>query len=246
MWLRYKCLILHNHRQCTMATILNIETSTNACSTAISENGEVSVHFEDFEPRTNANKLGTFVNESIEALSKQNKKLDAVAVSCGPGSYTGLRVGVSMAKGICFGKGIPLIAIPTLEVLCVIPLLYHELEDNALLCPMIDARRMEVYTSLYDRSLKQLMPTSAIVINENSFHEELEKNPIYFFGNGADKIKQTVKHTNAKFIDGMKPLAKAMSILSEKAYMANDFKDTAYFEPFYLKDFVATTPKKLL
>lgn len=229
-----------------MGTILNIETSTNVCSTAISKDGEIEFHLEDYDGQTHANKLGTFVKKSLEYLKGRNMQLDAVSVSCGPGSYTGLRIGVSMAKGICFGSNIPLIAIPTLEILCVLPLLYNELEDNAILCPMIDARRMEVYTALYDRSLKQLTQTTAMVIDENSFLSELDKSPIYFFGNGANKIKEIIKHPNARFIDKVEPLAKSMSILSEKAFLNKEFKDVAYFEPFYLKDFIASTPKKLL
>lgn len=229
-----------------MATILNIETSTNVCSTAIGRDGEIVFHLEDYDGSTQANNLGLFVQRSLAYLADSGGRLDAVAVSCGPGSYTGLRIGVSMAKGLCFGRQLPLIAIPTLETLCVIPLLYNDLDEDARLCPMIDARRMEVYTALYDRALHQLMPTTAMVIGEGAFGRELDEGIIYFMGNGADKCKQAITHANARFIDNIAPLAKSMAILAEKAYAAGDFKDVAYFEPFYLKDFVASTPKKLL
>ena len=229
-----------------MATILNIETSTAVCSAAVSCEGEIEFHLEDYNGNSHANNLGVFINQSLEFVADRQMQLDAVAVSCGPGSYTGLRIGVSMAKGICFGHGIPLIAIPTLEVLCVIPLLYEDIDESALLCPMIDARRMEVYTALYDRSLHQLRETSAVVINDNFMSDELDKHPIYFFGNGAGKCRDIINHPNARFIDGITPLAKSMPLLAEKAYRKQDFKDVAYFEPFYLKDFIASTPKKLL
>lgn len=229
-----------------MATILNIETSTAVCSAAVSCEGEIEFHLEDYNGNSHANNLGVFIKQSLEFVADRQMQLDAVAVSCGPGSYTGLRIGVSMAKGICFGHGIPLIAIPTLEVLCVIPLLYEDIDESALLCPMIDARRMEVYTALYDRSLHQLRETSAVVINDNFMSDELDKHPIYFFGNGAGKCRDIINHPNARFIDGITPLAKSMPPLAEKAYRKQDFKDVAYFEPFYLKDFIASTPKKLL
>lgn len=172
--------------------------------------------------------------------------LDAVAVSCGPGSYTGLRIGVSMAKGICYGRNVPLIGIPTLEVLSVPVLLYHELPEDALLCPMIDARRMEVYAAIYDRALNVKREISADIVDENSYLEYLEQHPVYFFGNGAAKCREKITHPNAHFIDDLHPLAKMMFPLAEKAVAINDYKDVAYFEPFYLKEFVASQPKKLL
>jgi len=172
--------------------------------------------------------------------------LDAVAVSCGPGSYTGLRIGVSMAKGICYGRNLPLIALPTLEVMCVPVLLQQELPEDALLCPMIDARRMEVYAAIYDRSLNVVRDISADVIDENSYLEFLEEHPVYFFGNGASKCREKITHSHAKFIENIRPLARWMFPLAEKAYAKKDFKDVAYFEPFYLKEFVASKPKKLI
>jgi len=162
------------------------------------------------------------------------------------GSYTGLRIGVSMAKGICYGRNIPLIGLPTLEVMCVPVLLAHDLPEDALLCPMIDARRMEVYAAVYDRALKVQRAIGADIIDENSYAEYLEKHPVYFFGNGAAKCKEKLSHPNAHFIENIHPVAKWMFPLAEKAMAVEDFKDVAYFEPFYLKEFVASTPKKLL
>ena len=148
-----------------------------------------------------------------------------------------------MAKGICYGREIPLIGIPTLEVMCVPILLRHELPEDALLCPMIDARRMEVYATIYDRALKTIRPTSADIVDENSYLEYLEKHPVYFFGNGSAKCREKITHPNAHFIDNIRPLAKMMFPLAEKAVALEDYKDVAYFEPFYLKEFVATVSK---
>lgn len=230
-----------------MSCILNIETSTSVCSVAISQDGAVIFEQQDVKGRSQAVSLGSFVDKALSFIENHAIPLDAVAVSCGPGSYTGLRIGVSMAKGVCYGLNIPLIGITTLEVLCVPVLLYHEeIPDDALLCPVIDARRMEVYSAIYDRSLKLVRKISADVIDENSYIEYLEKNPIYFFGNGADKCKAVISHPNAHFMDDIVPLASKMFPLSEKAMSKEDYKDVAYFEPFYLKEFVATKARNLL
>jgi tRNA threonylcarbamoyladenosine biosynthesis protein TsaB len=191
--------------------------------------------------------LGSFVDEALSFIDNHAIPLDAVAVSCGPGSYTGLRIGVSMAKGICYGRSVKLIAIPSLEILCVPILLFHEeIEDNALLCPMLDARRMEVYATVFDRGLKEIRPTHADVVDENTYKEYLDRGPVYFFGNGAKKCMDTINHPNAHLIDGIKPLAKHMFPLAEKRVALEKFEDVAYFVPFYLKDFVAKLPKSLL
>lgn len=227
-----------------MSCVLQIETSTSVCSVAVSQEGHNIFTKEDFEGPSHAVLLGVFVDEALSFIDSHAIPLDAVAVSCGPGSYTGLRIGVSMAKGVCYGREVPLIGLPTLEVMCVPVLLYHELPDNALICPMIDARRMEVYAAIYDRALNVIRPTSADVVDEDSYLKFLEKQPVYFFGNGAAKCKEKITHSNAHFIDNIDPLAKMMFPLAEKALAMNKFEDVAYFEPFYLKEFVATISKK--
>lgn len=230
-----------------MSCVLNIETSTDVCSVAISQDGDSIFKKENFGGPSHATLLGVYVDEALSYIDSHAIPLDAVAVSCGPGSYTGLRIGVSMAKGICYGRNVPLIGIPTLEVLTVPVLLSERVEEeDALICPMLDARRMEVYTAVYDRSLRVIRPTAAEIIDEHSFADLLEKGPVYFFGNGAEKCKAAITHPNARFIDNIHPLAKWMFPLAEKAIALNDYKVVAYFEPFYLKEFVATKAKNLL
>lgn len=229
-----------------MSCILHIETSTEVCSVSASQDGASIFSKEDFNGPSHAVVLGVFVDEALSFIDNHAIPLDAVAVSCGPGSYTGLRIGVSMAKGICYGRNVPLIAIPTPEVMTVPVLLFQDLPEDALLCPMIDARRMEVYAAIYDRALKVKREISADIIDENSYSEFLAEHPVYFFGNGAAKCREKITHPNAHFIENIHPLAKWMFPLAERAMAEKDFKDVAYFEPFYLKEFVASTPKKLL
>lgn len=229
-----------------MSCILHIETSTQVCSVALSEDGQCIFSKTDFEGLSHAVTLGIYVDEALSFADSHAIPLDAVAVSCGPGSYTGLRIGVSMAKGICYGRNLPLIGIPTPEVMCVPLLLDEELPEDALLCPMIDARRMEVYAALYDRALHPVREIEAVIIDESSYEEYLNRGPVYFFGNGAAKCKEKILHPNARFVEDIHPLAKWMFPLAEKAFARGDFKDVAYFEPFYLKEFVASKPKKLL
>ena len=230
-----------------MSCLLHIETSTSVCSVAISQDGQNLFKKEDLNGPQHAVLLGVFVDEALSFADSHAIPLDAVAVSCGPGSYTGLRIGVSMAKGVCYGRNLPLIALPTLEVQCVPVLLYHdELPEDALLCPMIDARRMEVYAAIYNRALHTVREISADIVDEHSYEEFLNEHPVYFFGDGAAKCKDTIKHPNAHFIDNIHPLASMMFPLAEKAMAKGDFKDVAYFEPFYLKEFVASQPKKLI
>ena len=230
-----------------MSCILNIETSTNVCSVAVSENGACIFNKEDREGPNHAVLLGVFVEEALSFIDSHAIPLDAVAVSCGPGSYTGLRIGLSMAKGICYGRDVKLIAIPTLELMCV-PLLLNEkvAEDNALLCPMLDARRMEVYAQITNTALQTVKETSADIVEVNTYDEYLQNNVVYFFGNGADKCKEVITHPNARFIENIVPLAKNMFPLAEKRMAEERFEDVAYFVPFYLKDFVAKEAKKLL
>lgn len=230
-----------------MACILHIETSTEVCSTAISQDGACLYFEENKEGPAHAQLLSSFVQETLSFADSHAIPLDAVAVSCGPGSYTGLRIGVSMAKGVCYGRNVPLIALPTLQVMCVPTLLRNEdLPDDALLCPMIDARRMEVYSCFYDRALREVRPTSADIIDADSYKELLDQHPVFFFGNGADKCKAVLQHPNAHFIANVVPQAKAMFPLAEQRFLRQQFEDTAYFEPFYLKEFVATQSKNPL
>lgn len=229
-----------------MSCILNIDTSTNVCSVAVSQDGACIFDKEDHSGPNHAERLGAFVDEALSFIDNHAIPLDAVAVSCGPGSYTGLRIGVSMAKGICYAQDIPLIGLPTLEVMCVPVLLFRDLPEDALLCPMIDARRMEVYAAVYDRALRPLRPTSADIVDEHSYAEFLADRPVYFFGNGSAKCRETLQHPHAHFLENIHPLAKWMFPLAERAHARQEFKDVAYFEPFYLKEFVASKPKKLI
>ena len=230
-----------------MSCILNIDTSTNVCSVAVSQDGVCIFDKEDHSGPNHAERLGAFVDEALSFIDNHAIPLDAVAVSCGPGSYTGLRIGVSMAKGICYGRDVKLLAVPTLELLCV-PVLLREMvtDDDALLCPMLDARRMEVYAQLFTRSLREVRPIQADVVDADTYREYLDKHPVYFFGNGAMKCKEVIDHPNAHFIEGIEALAKNMLPLAERRMAREEFEDVAYFVPFYLKDFVAKQPRKML
>ena len=230
----------------SMSCILNIETSTDVCSVSVSQDGACIFSQEDHEGPNHAVKLGTFVDEALSIADSHAIPLDAVAVSCGPGSYTGLRIGASMAKGICFGQDLKLIAVPTLELMAVPVLLREEVEEGALLCPMIDARRMEVYSAVYDRALHEVRGIQADVVDAETYREYLDRGPVYFFGNGAEKCMEVINHPNARLIKGVEPLAKWMFPIAERRIAQEKYEDVAYFVPFYLKDFVAHQPKKLL
>lgn len=229
-----------------MSCILNIETSTDVCSVSVSQDGACIFSQEDHEGPNHAVKLGTFVDEALSFADSHAIPLDAVAVSCGPGSYTGLRIGASMAKGICFGQDLKLIAVPTLELMAVPVLLREEVEEGALLCPMIDAHRMEVYSAVYDRALHEVRGIQADVVDAETYREYLDRGPVYFFGNGAEKCMEVINHPNARLIKGVEPLAKWMFPIAERRIAQEKYEDVAYFVPFYLKDFVAHQPKKLL
>lgn len=230
-----------------MANILHIETSTRICSVAVSQDGLCVFHREDFDGPNHGVVLGVYIDEALSYADSLGLLLDAVAVSQGPGSYTGLRIGVSMAKGVCYARGLKLISVPTLELLCVPVLLRHDdLSDDSLLCPMLDARRMEVYAQLFDRRLQTVRPIQADIVDQDTYAEWLKEHPVYFFGNGAAKCRETIQHPQAHFIESIEPLAKYMLPLADKRYLEGKFEDVAYFEPFYLKDFVAKAPKKLL
>ena len=230
-----------------MSCILNIETSTDVCSVAISDNGQVVFNKEDHSGPNHAVKLGVYVDEALSFIDAHGIPLEAVAVSCGPGSYTGLRIGVSMAKGICYGRDVKLISIPTLELMAVPVLLgEHPAEEDALIVPMLDARRMEVYAKVMDRALKEVRSIQADIVDAETYKEYLERGTVYFFGNGAEKCMEVINHPNARLVKGIEPLAKNMAPLAEKRFVEGKFEDVAYFVPFYLKDFVAKMPKKLL
>jgi len=233
-----------------MALILNIETSTSVCSVSLGKDGELIAYKENKEGMNHATHLTIFIDSILKENQLQPGDLDAVAVSMGPGSYTGLRIGVSTAKGLCYGSNLPLIAVSTLQIMTA-PLLKNKailskLKDPeaSIFCPMIDARRMEVYTAFYSINNEILREISAEIIDEESFESDLKKNEIVFFGDGSAKCQSTLEKENAIFIDDITPTATGMVQLADAKYNSDEFVDVAYFEPFYLKDFVATTPKK--
>mgnify|MGYP003295112131 CR=1 FL=1 len=223
-----------------MACILHLETSTDVCSVSLSEDGASLFTKEDFNGPSHAVTLGVFVDEVLSMADSAGKPLDAVAFSCGPGSYTGLRIGASMAKGICYGRNLPLIALPTLKVLSVPVLLNDELPEEALLCPMIDARRMEVYTAMYDANLQQVVPIEAKIIDGESWQAERAEHEIYFFGDGAMKCEAVLAGEHTHFVPDIVPKAAAMAALAERLDEQAIVKDKAlaYFDPLYIKEFI--------
>lgn len=223
--------------------LLNIETSAQVCSVCLSKDGEVIEIRENREGKSHASTLTPYIEDIFKSSEYTINNIDAVAISKGPGSYTGLRIGVSTAKGICFALNKPLIAINTLKVLCSGVTRAQKPDRNALFVPLIDARRMEVYSAIFDSNLNEIREIKAEIIDENSFNEFLHKHKLYFFGDGAEKCKALVKHQNAVFIDGILPSSSVLVPLAEEAFKENRFENVAYFEPFYLKDFVATIPK---
>lgn len=231
-----------------MPNILLIETSTKACSVALSRDFQIEFSRETLEGPNHASLLGTYVEETMEFARQNGIMPDAVAVSAGPGSYTGLRIGVSEAKGLAFGLQVPLIAIPTLKAMCC-QVMFHtdtEMEEGALYCPMIDARRMEVYTALYDQALGEVREPSAKVIDADFLNDILDEHPVYYFGDGADKCRELLTHPNAHFVKEIRVLARDMMALAIQAFNRQQFADVAYFTPYYLKEFEASKPKDLL
>lgn len=227
-----------------MANIINIETSTEVCSVALTSEGQVLEHRENYDGQNHAKLLSTFISDVLKYATSREIKIDAVAVSIGPGSYTGLRIGLSEAKGLAFGLNVPLIGIDTLKILCVATMFGHEIDENALFIPMIDARRMEVFTGVYNLALEEVMQPHPVILDEDSFSEYIQTGKdIYLIGNGADKAAEILKQPNVKFIKGIKPVAVEMLALSELAFRKNDFIDIAYSTPKYLKEFQATMPK---
>lgn len=223
-----------------MAIILNIETATKNCSISIAKNGELLVLKElNNGNYSHAEVLHPFIMAILKETNLTSKNIDAVAVSKGPGSYTGLRIGVSAAKGLCFALHKPLISIETLTSLS------HAISiDKGFVVPMLDARRMEVYAAVYNENNEQIRSIKAEIIDKNSFAEFLENSKVYFLGDGAHKCKEIITHKNAVFLDDKFPSAKEMSLLSYDKFKISDFENVAYFEPFYLKDFVVIPEKK--
>jgi tRNA threonylcarbamoyladenosine biosynthesis protein TsaB len=223
-----------------MAIILNIETSTTNCSVSLSNEGETLVLKEDNNVNySHAESLHLFIDDVIKTAKQSLKHIDAIAVSKGPGSYTGLRIGVSAAKGLCFALNIPLISIPTLKALA------HQVNiDDGLIVPMLDARRLEVYSAIYDASHNELRGVEAQILTENAFSEYLKHKTMYFIGNGVKKTKELINHPNAIFVEDKFPSAKEMCSLAYQKYKKSDIEDVAYFEPFYLKDFIALKSNK--
>jgi len=226
-----------------MAKILQIETATQVCSVALSIDGKTVLVKEETGQNLHASRLTLFIDEVMKSVGCAYSDLDAVAVSKGPGSYTGLRIGVSTAKGLCYALEKPLIGIETLEMMAA-GFINENPHYSGLICPMIDARRMEVYTCVFDEKLNVLEPTSAKIIDETSFADWFKENQITFLGDGAAKCAETLCQPNASFSDANFNAAHYMSTLAHKAFEKGNFEDVAYFEPFYLKDFVVTQPKK--
>lgn len=228
-----------------MATILNIETSSRICSVAITRDGCLEFQLDEREGMNHAVKLAPFVERCMEELKRKEEKLDAVAVSMGPGSYTGLRIGLSLAKGLAFSLDIPLIGISTLEILAVKAMFSSmDFTGEELLVPMVDARRMEVYTGVYDFSLAPLMTPGPLVLDKDSYREFIQSGKqMFFFGDGSEKAKEVLAGENVHFRDGLMPMAKDMLALSEKAFRENRFIDIAYSVPDYLKEYQTTQPK---
>ncbi|HNR20714.1 MAG TPA: tRNA (adenosine(37)-N6)-threonylcarbamoyltransferase complex dimerization subunit type 1 TsaB [Bacteroidia bacterium] len=225
-----------------MPLILHIETATDTCSAAISNNGKLITLKETVKTRSHASLLTVFIDEILKENKIAVADLDAVAASKGPGSYTGLRIGVATAKGLCYGAGKPLISVNTLQSMCAAFLMDKKFGDDYLYCPLIDARRMEVYFALFDEELRFIESTAAVILDEAFLANYLKKTKIYFFGDGAEKLKPLLAHnTNAIFETDFFPSAKGMIELAERKFNSNEFEDMAYFEPFYLKDFVGVS-----
>ena len=230
-----------------MAVILNIETSTTVCSAALTAECMILTHYEDFEGRNHAALLSGYVKACLDFLNEKELQLDAVAVSIGPGSYTGLRIGLSEAKGLAYALDVPLIAVPTLKLMATrVMFSTLDIDPETIFVPMIDARRMEVYTAAYDFALNDLMVPQPLILDESSYADLIATGrPMLLFGNGSAKATDVVKADNVRIVEGVDPLAVDMIALAERSYAMRDFIDLAYSVPVYLKDFVATKSKKL-
>ena len=222
-----------------MSYILNIETATTNCSVSLSKEGEILVLKEDYNTNySHAESLHMFIEEVIIASKIKPSQIDAIAVSKGPGSYTGLRIGVSAAKGLCYALNKPLISVATLQSLA-----NQVTINDGIIVAMLDARRLEVYSAIFDKNHNKIRETKAQILDENSFKDYLEKGKVYFIGDGVEKTKTLIKHSNAIYIEDKLPSAKEMSKLSYDKYKISDIEDVAYFEPYYLKDFIGLKQK---
>lgn len=228
-----------------MAVILNIETSGRCCSAALTAEGMILAHREDCGGRNHAALLSDFIKHCLDFAADKEMKLEAVAVSTGPGSYTGLRIGMSEAKGLCYALDIPLIGVDTLQLLTTrVMFSSDQISEDAIFVPMVDARRMEVYTGAFDFALQPLMKEGPLILDGDSYADLLATGrQVLFFGDGSDKAKEVIKAPNAQFVPGVDALAVDMIALAERAYARRDFLDRAYAVPNYLKDFQATRPK---
>ena len=226
-----------------MAIILQIETATQVCSAAIAKDGKTIALKELMGSNIHASSLTLFIQEVMDAVGLKFTDLDAIAVSKGPGSYTGLRIGVSTAKGLCYALDKPLIGVDTLQMMAA-GYMSGNPDYNGLICPMIDARRMEVFTAMFNAELRYSAPTTATIVDEETYQEVLSANDVVFIGDGAAKCIEVISGNRAKFSDLNYNSAAHMSLLSAESFVNSKFEDLAYFEPFYLKDFVPTTPKK--
>ena len=223
-----------------MGYILNLETSTKNCSVSIAQNGEVVALQElNSEGYSHAEKLHPFIQKCMESSGVRFEDIDAIAVGKGPGSYTGLRIGVSAAKGLCFAHDIPLLSINSLEILA-----RTSEHFDGMIVPMLDARRMEVYSAVFDSNYNWLRETKAEIINSESFLPLLRQGKVLFLGDGAEKCKEVIQHNNAFFLDDSFPSAQQMAMMSYEKFQKGLFENVAYFEPFYLKDFIVTPEKK--
>lgn len=227
-----------------MAYIISIETATPVGSIALHHNGKLLSIKENHDQRKHGENITLFVDEVTKEADITLQQVNAIAVSKGPGSYTGLRIGVSAAKGLCYGLNIPLISVNTLEGLSQNKALDNYRNKDTLLCPMLDARRMEVYCALYNLAGEEIQATKALEIEENTFQNQLNQKQVVFFGSGAEKCRETIKHPNAVFVSGVEASAKEIGEIAYKKHQQQQFEDVAYFEPFYLKEFVATVSKK--
>lgn len=227
-----------------MSVILNIETSSRICAVAVSCEGVVEFHIESEEPMQHAALLAVYVDKCLDFISRREMNLDAVAVSIGPGSYTGLRIGMSLAKGLCFAKNIPLIGLNTLEVLAVKAMFsLRDFHGDEILVPMIDARRMEVYTAAYNFSLDPVLEPRSLILESDSYKELEGKGELIFIGDGVEKGENILHIKDGRFLSASMPVAMDMVALSERAFRNGNFMDVAYSVPFYLKDYQTTVPK---